>query len=107
MGVINIACALFGPEHFERHIGAVEALRAIVSDYGKTLPQLALRWVTAHPAVSVALVGCRRAEEVEENAGAMGWKISGGDLVEIDRIFARHGIDTAPATWIEDDGLND
>lgn len=105
LGKINLARTVFGPEHFERNLRAVEALRAIASGYGKTLPQLALRWVTAHPAVSVALVGCRTPEEVEENAGAVGWKISDADLAEIDRVFARHGIDTAPDTWIEDDGL--
>lgn len=106
MGKINLARTLLGPEHFVRNLRAVEDLRAIAAGYGKSLPQLALRWVTSHPAVSVALVGCRSPQEVEENAGALGWAISDADLAEIDRVFERHGIDTAPATWIEDDGLD-
>ncbi|MEE8166845.1 MAG: aldo/keto reductase, partial [Myxococcota bacterium] len=85
---------------------AVQELKAIAQGYDKSLPQLALRWVTQKPAISVALMGCRRPEEVEENVGALGWTISDSDLAEIDAVFERHAIETAPDEWIEDDGLS-
>ena len=102
MGAIKMFAALFGPEMFKHNVRAVNELKAIAAKYGKSLPQLALRWATSHPAVSTALVGCRTVAEVEDNVGALGWSISDADLTEIDAIFARHAIDTTPDFWIEE-----
>jgi aryl-alcohol dehydrogenase-like predicted oxidoreductase len=103
MGAIKMFAALFGPEKFKDNVRAVEELKPIAARYGKSLPQLALRWAISHPAVSTALVGCRTVAEVDDNAGAIGWSISRADLAEIDAIFDRHGIDTTPDFWIEED----
>lgn len=94
--------ARFGPESFPTNVRAVEELKEIAARYGKSLPQLALRWAISHPGVSTALVGCRNVSEVEDNAGAVGWSISDGDLAEIDATFERHGVNTVPDYWIED-----
>lgn len=102
MGSIKMFEALFGAESFPRNVRAVDELKDIASSYGKTLPQLALRWTTAHPAVSTSLVGCRNVAELDDNAGAVGWTIADADLAAIDAIFERHGIDTVPEFWIED-----
>jgi myo-inositol catabolism protein IolS len=102
MGAIKIFAALFGPEKFKDNVRAVNELQGVAARYGKSLPQLALRWATSHPAVSTALVGCRTVAEVEDNDGAVGWSISDADRAEIDAIFARHGIDTTPDYWIEE-----
>jgi aryl-alcohol dehydrogenase-like predicted oxidoreductase len=103
MGNIKMFEALFGEDTFPRNVRAVEELKDIAARYGKSLPQLALGWAIAHRAVSTALVGCRTVAEVEDNAGAVGWSISDDDLAEIDDLFARHGIDTTPEFWIEED----
>ena len=102
MGAIKMFGALFGPEKFTDNVRAVEELKGIARRYGVSLPQLALRWATAHPAVSTALVGCRTVAEVEDNVGAVGWTIAADDLVEIDAIFERFAIDTTPDFWIEE-----
>jgi aryl-alcohol dehydrogenase-like predicted oxidoreductase len=102
MGVLNLFRTLFGPDDFPRNLRAVEALKALAAEYHKTLPQLALRWTTSNPVISVALVGCRQPAEVEENLGALGWAISEADMAAIDAIFARHGAVTVPAGWLED-----
>jgi myo-inositol catabolism protein IolS len=102
MGSIKMFEALFGPESFPTNVRAVEEMKGIAARYDKSLPQLALRWAISHPSVSTALVGCRNVDEVEDNAGAVGWSISDDDLAEIDAIFERHGIDTMPAFWIEE-----
>ena len=102
MGTIKMFAALFGPEKFKDNVRAVEELKAIAAKYGKSLPQLALRWAVTHPAVSTALVGCRTVAEVEDNVGAIGWTISDADLAEIDAIFDRHSVDTTPDFWIEE-----
>ena len=80
----------------------MEDLKALAAEYHKTLPQFALRWTTSHPAISVALVGCRQASEVEENLEALGWDISEADMATIDAIFTRHNAVTIPAGWLED-----
>jgi aryl-alcohol dehydrogenase-like predicted oxidoreductase len=102
MGSIKMFESLFGPESFPRNLRAVEELKSIAARYDKSLPQVALRWAISHPAVSTALVGCRTMAEVEDNVGAVGWSISADDLAEMDAIFERHDIDTAPEFWIED-----
>lgn len=103
MGAINLFQHLFGPEHFARNLQVVEDVKAMASEYGKTLPQFGLRWTVSNPAISVALVGCRTPREVEDNVGALGWSISEADMAEIDAIFARHGVATSPSYWIENE----
>jgi aryl-alcohol dehydrogenase-like predicted oxidoreductase len=102
MGSIKMFEALFGADAFPRNVRAVDEIQRIAHAYGKSLPQLALRWALSHPAVSTALVGCRTVAEVEDNAGAVGWAIDDADLAEIDAIFERHEIDPVPDYWIED-----
>jgi aryl-alcohol dehydrogenase-like predicted oxidoreductase len=103
MGSLRIFDALFGPETFPHNVRAVGELKAIAARYDKSLPQLALRWAISNPVVSTALVGCRAVAEVEDNVGAIGWSIAADDLAEIDAIFERHGVNTAPDYWIEDE----
>lgn len=102
MGSIKMFEALFGAESFPRNVRAVNELKEIAGRYGRSLPQLALRWTTSNPVVSTSLVGCRNVAELEDNVGAVGWSISDADLAEIDAIFERHGVDTVPEFWIED-----
>src|ERR671923_775997 len=90
MGALNLCRTLFGPDNSPRNLRVVEELQALAAEYHKTLPQFALRWTTSHPVISVALVGCRQASEVEENLGALGWAISEADMATIDAIFSRH-----------------
>jgi len=102
MGSIKMFESIFGEESFPRNVRAVEELKGIAARYDKSVAQLALRWATSNPTVSTALVGCRNIAEVEDNAGAVGWSISDTDLVEIDAIFERHGVETTPDYWIEE-----
>ncbi|TMM17790.1 MAG: aldo/keto reductase [Actinobacteria bacterium] len=103
MGSIKLFDALFGPEGFPRNIRAVDELKKLAARYDRSLPQFALRWATSNDLISTALVGCRTVAEVDDNAGAIGWSIADDDLAEIDAIFARHGVNTAPDYWIEED----
>jgi myo-inositol catabolism protein IolS len=103
MGAINLFQHLFGPEYFPKNLKVVEDLKSIAAKYGKTLPQLALRWTLSNPVVSTALVGCRNVDEVNDNLGALGWSISDADMKAIDDSFVRHGVDPNPDVWLERD----
>jgi aryl-alcohol dehydrogenase-like predicted oxidoreductase len=102
LGSINLFRTLFGPEHFQRNLAAVEDLKRLATKYDKSLPQFALRWTLSNPVVGTALVGFRTPTEVTENLGALGWEISNADLAEVDAILDRHGAVTVPPGWLED-----
>jgi aryl-alcohol dehydrogenase-like predicted oxidoreductase len=93
---------LFGPGAIPRNVAAAEELKSIAARCGRSLPQLALRWTTAHSGVSTSLVGCRNVDEVDDNVGALGWAIDDSDLAAIDSTFARHGVNTCVDGWIEE-----
>ena len=88
---------LFEREHFLKQLRAVERLKALAADYGKSVAQLAIAWALGHPAVTVALVGMRNERELRENVAAADWRLSAADRERIDRIFADEGV----STWID------
>ncbi|TGS17892.1 aldo/keto reductase [Mesorhizobium sp. M2E.F.Ca.ET.209.01.1.1] len=79
---------LFQPGTYERAVNAVDMLKPIAARYGKTVPQLAIQWLTSRPGVSSPLVGARTVKELEENVESAGWTISDADIAAIDRITA-------------------
>ena len=85
---------LFERENFLKELRVVERLKGFAARYDKTVAQLAIAWVLAHPAVTVALVGMRNVKELEENVAATSWVLSDEDKAEIDRIFEEEGVPT-------------
>jgi aryl-alcohol dehydrogenase-like predicted oxidoreductase len=79
----------------------VEELKPIAARHGRKMPHLALRWVLSNPAVSTAIVGMMKPQEVDDNLGALEWTLSDKDSADIDAVFARHGVETAPDIWME------
>ena len=59
----------FSGVNFETGLRAAEELKSLVPE-GYTLAQLALRWILMHPAVSCAIPGAKRPEQVEDNLAA-------------------------------------
>ncbi len=94
---------LLGADVFARNLNAVEDLKTIAHDYGRSLPQLALRWVLANPLVSTALVGFRNPAEVTANLDDGNWYLDQSGMDRIDEVFRNHGIDPAPDLWIENE----
>ena len=92
---------VFAEEHFQRNLRVVEELKPIAGSRGKKMPHLALRWVLSNPAVSVALVGTRTVQEVEDNVAGLEWALSAAEMEQIDEVFARHGVDTHPDIVID------
>ena len=69
-----------------RTLEAVQQLRPIAEKAGLTLAQLALAWVLREPAVSSAIVGASRPDQVDDNAAASGVKLTRETLDAIDRV---------------------
>jgi aryl-alcohol dehydrogenase-like predicted oxidoreductase len=59
----------FSGVNFETGLRAAEKLKELVPE-GYTLAQLALRWILMHSAVSCAIPGAKRPEQVEDNVAA-------------------------------------
>lgn len=74
---------IFEGQNFLDNLAKVEKLKEIAADSGLTVAQLALAWVASEETVSVALVGARRPEEMEENARAADWQMTPSEREEI------------------------
>jgi L-glyceraldehyde 3-phosphate reductase len=67
----------------------LRALNAVAQARGQSLAQLALAWVLRHPAVTSALIGASRVQQLEDNVAALdNLALSDDELREIDRILA-------------------
>jgi aryl-alcohol dehydrogenase-like predicted oxidoreductase len=61
----------FSPENLHETLARVEPLEALVTQ-GTTLPELALRFILEHPAVTTTIPGMRRIAHVDSNLGVSG-----------------------------------
>lgn len=77
----------FQGEEFKKNVARVERMRETADRYGKTPAQLAIRWILEHEGISSAIVGAKRPSQVNDNAGASGWRISQEDMQETAAIF--------------------
>lgn len=57
-------------EQWRSSLARVERLKALAQGWGITTAQLAIAWVLANAAITVALVGAKDARQVDENADA-------------------------------------
>ena len=67
---------LFQGDTFLENLLKVDDLTDLAADRGRSVAQLALAWVISNPVVTVALVGARRPEEIEENVAAADWVLT-------------------------------
>ena len=81
-------------------LDAVEQLVRIADDAGLTLIQLALGFVTAHPAVTSAIIGPRTLEHLHSQLAAADTVLSDAVLDALDQVVAP-GLDLAPEEKID------
>lgn len=74
---------IFKGQNFLDNLKKVDTLKEMAADRGFSVAQLALAWVASEPTVSVALVGTRRPEEIQENVAAADWELSPSERDEI------------------------
>ena len=88
----------FRGELFEQTYEVARRLDEWARDQGRDIVQLAIAWVLANPAVSSALVGAKSAEQVYHNARAADWRLTPGDMEEIESLM-----DGFRMSWIKDE----
>ncbi|MEM4312353.1 MAG: aldo/keto reductase [Nitrososphaerales archaeon] len=77
---------LFTPENLKRVSPLLEVLKEIAEKRGKSMAQVALNWLIKEPEV-LAIAGAKNPKQVEENAGALGWRISEKELKAIEEAY--------------------
>ena len=65
----------------------VQRLKPVAEEAGLSLAQLAIAWVLANPAVSSAIIGASRPEQVSENVKAGGQSLNDETMATIDEIL--------------------
>jgi aryl-alcohol dehydrogenase-like predicted oxidoreductase len=72
----------------ERNWRIVEAVRQIAAEAGRSPSQVALNWLLTRPGVAAPIVGARRLEQLEDNLGAVGWRLEPAQLERLDAVSA-------------------
>jgi aryl-alcohol dehydrogenase-like predicted oxidoreductase len=79
----------FREPQLSRNLRLVRLLRAIGRLHGRTPAEVAVAWVLHNSAVTGAIVGARRPEQVRGVAGAAELRLSPHEVAEIDAFFAK------------------
>jgi aryl-alcohol dehydrogenase-like predicted oxidoreductase len=79
----------FGPPVEEEYLyRVIDALEEIAADVEKTVPQVAINWLTQRPTVSSVIIGARNEEQLRQNLGAIGWQLTGEQIARLDAASA-------------------
>lgn len=78
----------FQEPQLSKNLELVELLRKIGSEHGRTPGEVAIAWTLGNPAVTAAIVGLRRADQVEGTAGALDFRLSADEVSTIEKFFA-------------------
>jgi aryl-alcohol dehydrogenase-like predicted oxidoreductase len=77
----------FQEPNLSRNLKLVEVLRRIGERHGRTAGEVALAWTLNNPAVTGAIVGLRRAGQVQGTVGALTFRLTPDEVLEIEAFF--------------------
>jgi aryl-alcohol dehydrogenase-like predicted oxidoreductase len=66
----------------------VDAIDAVARETGKTVAQIALNWLLRKPTVSTIVIGARNEEQLRQNIGAEGWRLTPDQVSKLDQASA-------------------
>jgi len=78
-------------EEWERNQAFVEQLRQAAAISGHTVAQLVVNWTINQSGITSALCGAKRSAQIDETAGAMGWRLSAEQIALINSAMALRG----------------
>ncbi len=70
---------IYQSDRFPQALEVVRAVEEVGAKYGKTASQTAIRWLLDQDGVTAPIVGASRPEQVDENLGAMDWRLEPDD----------------------------
>ncbi len=74
-----------GPSIDEEYVyKVVDAIDEVAQETGKNVPQIALNWLLQRPTVCNVIIGARTEEQLKQNLGATGWKLTPEQVAKLD-----------------------
>ncbi len=73
----------FQEPYLTQALGLVERLTAVGARHGKSPGEVAIAWTLRHPAVTAAIVGARRADQLDGIVGAADLQLSDAEAAEL------------------------
>lgn len=77
---------LFHPSNFKNIWPLIEELKRLGEKYGKKPAQIALNWLICYSPLIVPIPGAKIPQQVVDNAGSVGWRLSYEDWRRLDEI---------------------
>src|SRR5271163_3661318 len=75
-----------GPQVSDEHLyKVVDALLEVAKETGKSVTQVALNWLVQRPSISTIIFGARNEEQLWQNLGAVGWKLTADQVAKLDK----------------------
>jgi aryl-alcohol dehydrogenase-like predicted oxidoreductase len=81
----------FNEPELSAHLALIERLRSVGKRHGCSPGSVAIAWALRHCAVTAAIVGARRPEQVDDMVAAAGVHLNQSDLTEIEHGFELAG----------------
>jgi aryl-alcohol dehydrogenase-like predicted oxidoreductase len=75
----------FQGEKLKKNLQWLDKMKEIGVAYHKSPSQIAIRWVLENENVTCAMVGIKKAIQIEENVGAVGWRLNKEDFQFLSR----------------------
>ena len=74
-----------GPPVPEEYLFRVmDAIDEVAKETGKSVPQIAINWLLQRPSVSNVIIGARDEEQLKQNLGSVGWKLTPAQMAKLD-----------------------
>jgi aryl-alcohol dehydrogenase-like predicted oxidoreductase len=82
---------MFQGDEWQRNQDLVDRLREVAADVGRTVAQVVINWTIHQSGITTALCGAKRPDQIQDNAGALGWRLGPDELARIDAALAVRG----------------
>jgi len=76
----------FPPVDKEKGYAILDVLTAIAQAHGATVPQIALAWLLANPAVTSVIIGARRTAQLDDNLKSIDVALTDEDMKALDEV---------------------
>ena len=82
---------MFQGDEWQRNQDFVDQLRDIAAEVGKSVAQVTVNWTIHQPGITAALCGAKRAEQIIETSGGMGWRLNDTQVRKIEAALETRG----------------
>lgn len=80
----------YGPQVDTEYLyRVIDVLEEIARETGKTIPQIALNWLLQRPTICSVIIGARNEQQLRDNLGSTGWKLSAEQIARLDAVSER------------------